>query len=119
MRKITEPSNTHLVEEVLKIADDFLSLAQIVERTRLSQKEVAMALWHLRKCKAVWMEVEHEEEGTVSYWMATPWTDSRSKTVDERVKEGEGSRKLHKGRRREVLTKKTYPDWTREPDKKK
>jgi hypothetical protein len=47
------PTWTHLVEEALRVADDFLSTKGLVERTGGSTNQVHAALWHLQRHRVV------------------------------------------------------------------
>ena len=84
-----KPTWTYLVEQALKEADDFMSLAQLVEKTGAAYNQATAALSHLRKRRAV----DSLESGGALWWFATPNTDNRSKTVEERVPEEPGSRR--------------------------
>jgi len=80
-----EPSCTSKVMSVLKQYDDFLDVSSITVLTGLKKQNVLSSLWWLQKIKAV----ESVNSGGVPFWFATPDTDMRSRTIDERKKEDE------------------------------
>lgn len=79
--RLKQTTTTLLVFEVLTVATDFMTVAQLVRVTGRSSSAVSAALIHLRSHKAadfVW-------QGGVSYWIATPDTDNRIRTIQEIV----------------------------------
>lgn len=82
-RRHKEPTSTGIVYRALCAADDFRTLAQLVVQCSLSSNRTSAALYHLKACKAV----EAMEVGGTLWWFATPETDARSSTVEERTPE--------------------------------
>lgn len=83
MKRNTETTATFLVLDALKRADDFRTVAQLQSETGKSYNRVQAALHHLRVHKAVdFVEAERK-----LWWFATPTSDTRSRTVDERFME--------------------------------
>lgn len=78
-----KPTATSMVFEALIAADDFRTGLDLQEETGLDCNHVSAALIHLLRHKAV----ESIEEGDKRWWFATPWNDSRFRTVDERTPE--------------------------------
>lgn len=97
MKRNTETTATFLVLDALKRADDFRTGRQLMDETRLSTNRVSAALYHLLKYKAV----EFIESERKLWWFATPTSDTRSKTVDERVMESK-PRKVRRSRAKKV-----------------
>lgn len=89
VRKLKETTSTHIVLQYLINLDDFATAKQIQQATGVSGNRVGAALHELRKYKAVGVE---DVQGTL-YWYATPDSDTRMRTVLERVPEEPGSRK--------------------------
>lgn len=82
-RRHKEPTSTGIVYRALCAADDFRTLRQLIRECGLSCNRVSAALHHLRARRAVdVMDVEGQ-----LWWFATPDTDNRSSTVDERTPE--------------------------------
>lgn len=92
-----EPTFILLVEKALQEANDFMLLSELMERTQLSTNRVTASLASLRSRKAAdFMVEEHEYDDIhwiVTYWYATPETDTRIRKVEERVREEPGTRK--------------------------
>lgn len=88
-RADTKPTWTFLVIEALRVADDFLTVRQLMERTGGNLNQVTAALHHLKvNAKAV----ECMESDGHLYWYLTG-VDLRTLTVDERVPEEPGNRR--------------------------
>lgn len=88
------PTTTSLVEEALRLADDFMSYPMLLQASGRSTSQVGAALSHLRKHKAVDSVLV---EGR-PWWFATPETDTRSHTREEMIPEDKPRRMT--GRRR-------------------
>ncbi len=79
MKKGTQVTTTTLVEEAFRETDDFLTAADLIQRTGRSMNQVSAALFHLRKHRAIdVMPVEGR-----LYWYATPTEDTRSRRIAE------------------------------------
>lgn len=83
MRRFKVPCRRHVVLEALVAADDFMTAAQISERTGITARDATSALHNLRYCKAVEFV---EAEGRL-WWFATPASDTRTKHFEERAPE--------------------------------
>jgi hypothetical protein len=83
MRKLKETTTTHLVFEALKRADDFRTSRQLQLETGRSSNRVGAALHLLERYRAVDFV---EGEGTL-WWFATPGSDTRVRTVEEKAPE--------------------------------
>lgn len=79
-RKTPEPTYMSRVEEALNRADDFLTVAQIVEATRIDLHHVAACIWWLNKMKAI----ESLESDGQLWWFYTPEKDKRVKRIEMR-----------------------------------
>lgn len=80
---------TFLILEYLKKVDDFRTYADLMTAVNDARPDVVIndisaACFHLKKHKAIDSVVDHR--GTV-FWFATPETDDRSRTIDERTPE--------------------------------
>ena len=89
VRKAREPTVTSLVFDLLVRADDFLKRNEIAEATGANPNQVSAALTHLYRCKAIDAVACQDR----LWWFATPESDTRTMTVDERVKEEHRKRK--------------------------
>lgn len=94
--RIKVPTCTTLVLEALRRADDFMTLAMIRESTGLDTCHASASLHHLRKHKAI----ECMESDGQLWWYATPDTDDRSRSLDERTPEN----KPRKPRKSKIFT---------------
>lgn len=84
------PTFTLLVQRALEGADDFLTLAQLKASVPdLNSNRATASLAHLYKRRVVGFMVE---DG-VTYWYATPDTDTRAFFIEEKVREEPGTRK--------------------------
>lgn len=85
MKAQKEPTTTTLVTEVLRQADDFMSIEMIMIATGRNRNNVNAACHHLRKHCVV--DVVIAPNG-VGWWFALPPADDdRSRTVEERTPE--------------------------------
>lgn len=92
------PTCVSLVNDFLKARSDFTSTAMLVRATGCQRSTIMVALWHLRKHRAV--DVVIERDGT-GWWFATPTTDTRLFQRPHRAEETKG-RKPAKHRRRKT-----------------
>lgn len=83
MKHRREPFTAIVFRELCGI-EDFLTVAQVAERTKLSVNAVRSALSNLRHYSAV--DVVIEPNG-VGYWFATPDYDKRTKCAKEIVED--------------------------------
>lgn len=83
MHNNKEPTSVSIVMAELTGADDFRSVKQLREHTRLCSNRVTAALHHLHKRKCV--DFISDLNGV--WWYATPETDDRCFCVDERTPE--------------------------------
>lgn len=83
MRKHKETTSTSIVFAKLVAAMDFMTVRQLVDSTGVSCNRVTAALCNLRNYKAA--DFIADANGT--WWYATPESDTRTKTVEERVPE--------------------------------
>lgn len=83
MRRLKQPTATSIVFEALVRADDFRTGLQLQAETGLNSNRVSAALYHLKKYKAAEFI---EGEGNL-WWFATPETDTRSRTIEEKAPE--------------------------------
>ena len=98
MKKFKDPTSTSLVERALRECDDFRTMAQLRDLLKLDTNHTSAALSHLKKYGAAdCMEVD----GTL-WWYATPDSDRRIRTVEERCPET-GPRKPRKPRKRKEV----------------
>lgn len=86
MKRVTD---THRVLQLLTMADDFMTLRDVMRRTGLSANRASCTLIYLRERKAV---ACFEQDGTL-WWFAQPQEDDRSRRVELREIEPPGSRK--------------------------
>lgn len=84
-----EPTFTSIVENWMKQQDDFVTLDQIKAGTTLNTNRVSACLTHFYRRKVVDFIVSDGK----TYWYATPDTDDRTRVVEEKVPEEQGSRK--------------------------
>lgn len=88
-----EPSFTSLVWEYLQMMGDFATVAELIaSHPDLNINRVTASLASLYKNHAVDFLVS---EG-VTYWFSTPETDTRTRVVEERVREEPGTRKTRR-----------------------
>lgn len=79
------PTHTHLVLEALvHWPKDFASIRDLMEATGSAYNQVNAALFHLRNRHAVDVVIENDGK---AWWFATPGSDERTHTVDERTPE--------------------------------
>lgn len=78
-----EPTATSVVLAELQGADDFMTMRQLREHTRLNINQVSAALHHLRVHKCV----EFISDGSGVWWYATPESDTRLCAHDQRAPE--------------------------------
>lgn len=71
------------VETALKSIDDFASVKQLADATKLTSNQVGASLHHLRKHLAV----DSVESGGKLWWFLTPGQDTRTFHLDERTPE--------------------------------
>lgn len=84
-----KPTFTFLVYEVLRTADDFLTIKDLRARIpELSYNRATASLTHLFKKKAA----DFLRDSGVTYWFATPGTDTRTMIVEEKRREEEPRR---------------------------
>jgi hypothetical protein len=83
-----EPTCISIVEEVLRLADDFVTAKMIFSRTKLSFNQISASLYSLKKYKAV----DFVENSDGLWWFCTPEYDTRSKHIEMRVKENKPRR---------------------------
>lgn len=96
MGKNKYPSVTYLVFTALVNSKDFMNHEDLMKVTGCNRNQISAACIHLRNRKAVDVIIDNG----VGWWYATPETDNRSMTFDERVQEQPGNR--HRKRRSEV-----------------
>jgi hypothetical protein len=91
MRKTEDkrPTWVHLIYEALVKSDDFVQLSALRQLTGASINQATAALHHLAAHKAAASMVS---DGRL-WWYATPDTDTRIRTTDERVPEEPGTRR--------------------------
>lgn len=92
--KEKEPTFTSLVESWLSQQDDFRTVQEIVDGTGVNVNRVRAALHNAKNFKAASFLVDNG----ITYWYATPESDTRTKHVEERVREEPGTRRARKGR---------------------
>ena len=84
-----KPTWVHLVSQAMVEYDDFMTAYDLIAATGGTINQVSAALSHLRKCKAAdCLAVEGQ-----LFWFDTSGSDTRLKTVDERVPEEPGTRR--------------------------
>jgi hypothetical protein len=86
------PTWTKLILQALVQADDFATAAQLCAITGAAMNQASAALHHLRARHAVDCLAS---DGQL-FWFATPASDDRNKTVDERRPEEPGTRRRRK-----------------------
>jgi hypothetical protein len=79
---IKRPTWTHLVEEALRVADDFISAKGLVERTGGNSNQIHAALWHLQRHRVV-----DSVEGPEGLFWFLRGEDLREREVGERTVE--------------------------------
>jgi hypothetical protein len=89
-----EETCTHKVESLFQKMDDFLTMRQVIEMTGLKGNQVGAVLHHLKR---VGVLESMESEGRL-YWYVLG-KDTRTRTVEERVKEPEGNRSGRKAKK--------------------
>lgn len=87
-----EACKTHLVEQLLRKIDDFLTCPMIADQAKVTRNQASAALCHLRKYHAV----DAVEVGNVLWWFITPNTDTRIYQVEQRIPEEPGTRRRRK-----------------------
>lgn len=97
-------SNTRKVDDALQQADDFMTVAQLCEATKLSPKAVMTALRWLVEARAA----ESIAQQGHLYFMASPETDTRVRTYDQHRKEDE-PRIAKRGRRSRKVAPPSLP----------
>lgn len=107
MHRITHPTYTQQVLEVLSAADDFMTLRQVAERLNMTTRRASTALHNLYLAHAV--DVVEGEDAL--WWFATPDDDRRSVRVRVR---GEFSRDDRAGRRTSRRRRPTERPWREE-----
>jgi hypothetical protein len=83
IRRRKEPTFVHRIFEHLRKCDDFRTARQLQSELNIGSNRVSAALHALRRYDAV---VAMDSDGQL-WWYATPLTDTRIKTVDERAPE--------------------------------
>lgn len=96
-RRDKEPACTFVVESFLRETDDFRTMKQIKEATRLTINQVSASLSSFKKYKAA----DAIKVGEDLWWFLTPHTDQRSRKLAEKVKEMPGNRKNRKPKKKE------------------
>lgn len=92
-----KPTFTFLVYEALRTADDFLTIKDLRTRVaELTHNRATASLSHLFKAKAV----DFLRDGSVTYWFATPATDTRTLIIEEKRREEEPRKTRAGGPRR-------------------
>lgn len=91
-RKQARPTHVALTERALKEGDDFLTVWNLRDRTKLEGQKILVSLHHLFEHRAAAMLVDQG----VTYWYGTPETDNRVKVILERKPEEPGSRRKAK-----------------------
>jgi len=92
MKRQKEETSTSRVYRALREADDFRSGKQLQDYLGMDVNHVTASLHHLRKYSAV-DAIEGEQ---TLWWYATPESDARSRTVEERVPEAKPRRPRRK-----------------------
>lgn len=88
MTKCKEETTTTRVLRVLRAADEFLTLEQLITITTRTRNQVWAAVVHLRARHAIDVIAQLERGHAVSYWYALPpHEDTRSKIIEERAPE--------------------------------
>ena len=99
--RIRHPAYTLQVFEVLKAADDFMTLPQIDAILCLGTCRVSAALHHLIKHSAV----DAVEGIDTLWWFATPDDDTRVRIVNETTEHVKSTRRFTKHPRRKRVEK--------------
>lgn len=82
--KDRKPTWTSKVEEVLRLADDFLAAKEIQAKLEARRNQIFAALWHLRDCKVI----DSVESGGKLYWFYKGHEeDPRCRIIEERCPE--------------------------------
>jgi hypothetical protein len=76
------PTTTSLVEEAIRLADDFVSMDTLITKTGRTLNQVSAALWHLRNVKVI----DSLESGGKLWWFYNN-QDQRSRVLEERIPE--------------------------------
>lgn len=88
MTKHKEETTTTRVLRVLRDADEFLTLEQLITMTTRTRNQVWAAVIHLRDRHAVGVIAQQERGRAVSYWYALPpEEDGRVRVIEERTPE--------------------------------
>ena len=100
MIRTKHPTHAHLILTALAhLPQDFASTQDLINATGSSYNQATAALFHLRKRGAIDVVIEHD--GT-AWWFATPGSDDRTRTLEERTPEEQP-----RNRRRTRITKVT------------
>lgn len=91
-KNATKPTWTALFLKALQARDDFMTLPQLRTATGANGDQATATLHHLCRRKAV----SAMNSDGVLWFYATPESDERTKTLDERVPEEPGSRNRKK-----------------------
>ena len=86
------PTWAYLVEEALRVADDFISVPSLRALTGANANQLSAALHHLQKCKTVDAVVAQDS----LYWFYTG-EDPRCRHIEERTPEDK-PRRARKGK---------------------
>jgi len=88
MTRHKEETTTTRVLRVLREADEFMTVDQLIAATRRTRNQVWAAVIHLRDRHAIGVIAQQERSATISYWyVLPPEQDARTKTVEERALE--------------------------------
>lgn len=89
-----KPTWTSLIEHELNSTDDFMNVVELMAKTGANFNQATAALHHLKKRKAI----DSVESNGRLYWFATPSSDTRVRTVEQRRPEDPGTRKTRRSR---------------------
>jgi hypothetical protein len=98
-------ATSRIYQALLDRPEDFMSVRQLMAATGCTYNQTTAALFQLRRYQAADVVIEASGSG---WWFATPDTDLRSRTVDERRVEEPGSRRHRISR--VVLVKPTFKE---------
>jgi hypothetical protein len=97
MPRTKKPTWTSLTVEAMRLADDFMSLEQLMVATGANGNQMRATLHWLQKAKVV----DNVVSAGGLYWFLTG-EDSRETTVDERTPEEPGTRRRRGRKPRET-----------------
>lgn len=95
-KRYREPTCTSLVLEALRMRDNFMDYADLVETTGCTPNQVSAACYDLRKYRAV--DVVVEKDGKPWWFAFPPESDTRYRPPAERTPESKPRKIRNQGR---------------------